>query len=97
MINRRIAAAILAKKFVNDYDEVIKHYETDQQIELTVHLLKVIELMQEHQQSSDDNLFKKWQKEESKDCVTTMMRNTPWGINARNPNYFKLMLLVTIH
>jgi len=39
----------------------------------------------------------KWRKEESKDYVTTVMRNTPLGINARSPNSFKLMLLITVH
>ena len=39
----------------------------------------------------------KWQKEKSKDFVTTVMRNTPLGINARSPNSFKLMLLITVH
>lgn len=40
---------------------------------------------------------RKWQKEESKDCVTIVMRNTPMGINARIQNSFKLMLLITVH
>jgi len=64
MINRRTVPAILAKKFINDYDEVMKHYKAAQQIELTGHLLQVIELMQEYQEGNDDKLFKKWQKEE---------------------------------
>jgi hypothetical protein len=64
MINRRTVAAILAKKFINDYDEVMKHYTVEQQVELTGHLLQVIELMQEYQESNDDKLFKKLQKEE---------------------------------
>ena len=64
MINRRTIAAILIKKFVNDYEEVMKHYGTVQQIELTAHLLKVIEYMQEFQESTDNNWFKKWQKVE---------------------------------
>ena len=63
MINRRTVAAILAKKFINDYDEVMKHYTVEQQVELTGHLLKIIELLQEYQEGNDDNLFKKWQKE----------------------------------
>ena len=39
----------------------------------------------------------KWLKEENKDYVTTMMRYTPPGTNARSPNSFKLMLLITVH
>ena len=64
MINRRTIPAILAKKFINDYDEVMKHYTVEQQIEITGHLLKVVEFMQEYQENNDNSLFKKWQKEE---------------------------------
>ena len=41
--------------------------------------------------------MQKWPKEESKDYVTTVMKNTPQVINARSPIFFKLMPLTTAH
>jgi len=94
MINRRTAAALLAKKFVNDYDEVMKHYETVQQIELTGHVMKIIEFMQEYQKSKDDGLFKKWQREEL--VLAEKYKNTLKPYKAKSfHKYFQYDIVLT--
>lgn len=64
MINRTTLPAILTKKFINDYDAVMKHYNTEQQIELTNHLLDVLDLVKEYQENKDEKLNKDLQKRE---------------------------------
>ena len=64
MINRIALPAILAKKFINDYDAVMKHYNTEQQIELTKHLLDILELVKQYQENKNEKLYKDIQSKE---------------------------------
>lgn len=64
MINRIQVTPILIKKFTDDYNGVMKQYNKKQQIELTEHLLKVMELMETYQRTKDENIYKEWQQKE---------------------------------
>src|ERR1700684_3318263 len=64
MISRRTFPAILAQKFTTDYQEVMKGCKTEQQIELTKHLIAAVEAIKEYQKTKNDTLYKEWQKQE---------------------------------
>lgn len=64
MLNRRIIAPMLSKKFDEDYKAVMKSYIIEEQIELTKHLIRVVEFFQEYQKDNSKDPFKSWQKEE---------------------------------
>ena len=50
--------------FSEDYKEVMKNYDFDQQVELTEHMLEVLELVKTYQKTKDETLYKEWQKKE---------------------------------
>ena len=52
---------LLAKKFVDDFNEVLTHYSHTQQIELTEHILQVLALLGEFAISNDEQTYKKFQ------------------------------------
>jgi hypothetical protein len=64
MLNRRMIAPMLAKKFDEDYKTVMQHYTIEEQIELTKHLINIVELFQEYQKDVTKDPFKSWQQEE---------------------------------
>ena len=44
---RHLLVPLLAKKFTAQYRDVIKHYQSEQQLELTEHLLVVLEFLKQ--------------------------------------------------
>lgn len=64
MINRNSVVPRLVKMFLDNYKNVMKHYNNAERIEITEHLLEVLELLKNYQKTKDDNLYKEWQKKE---------------------------------
>lgn len=64
MINRNSVVPRLAKMLYDEYKDAMKHYDTEQKIELTEHLLEVIELLRTYQKTKDDTIYKEWGKKE---------------------------------
>lgn len=58
------AAPLLARRFIRDYDAVVQQYALKQQLEITEHLLGVLDIFL-HQEESDQNiLYKRYQERE---------------------------------
>lgn len=55
---------LLAQRFVRDYEDTVKLYALPQQLELTEHLLRVLELFQQYEQSTEDAPYKQYQEKE---------------------------------
>lgn len=64
MINRNSVVPRLVKMFLDNYKNVMEHYNNAERIEITEHLLEVLELLKNYQKTKDDNLYKEWQKKE---------------------------------
>lgn len=48
---------LLTQRFVGDYNDAVKHYELPQQLELTEHLLQVLELFQHYDQDEPEATY----------------------------------------
>jgi hypothetical protein len=55
---------LLAQQFARDYEEVIKEYSLPQQLELTNHLLNVLDLMEQYIDSSDGAVWQQYRESE---------------------------------
>ena len=55
---------LLAQKFIRDYDNTVKQYELPQQLELTDHLLDVLELMEQYAETPDEAIWKQYKEKE---------------------------------
>jgi hypothetical protein len=55
---------LLAQKFIRDYDDAVKQYELPQQLELTDHLLAVMDLMEQYTETTDDAIWKQYSEKE---------------------------------
>lgn len=58
------AVPLLAQKFIRDYEDAIKQYELPQQLELTSHLLDVLELMEQYTAANDKDIWKQYKEKE---------------------------------
>ena len=54
---RHLLVPLLAKKFTAEYRDAIRHYETEQQLELTEHLLKVLEFLKQCTSSDEKTAY----------------------------------------
>ena len=61
---RNQAVALVAQKFVREYYATIQHYKLAQQLELTEHLLDVLELIRQYTASPNENLWKQYTDKE---------------------------------
>ena len=59
-INPLHRAPLLAKRFVEDYDEAIKGYGLPMQLEITEHLLTVLDLIEEYAKSEDESVYQRF-------------------------------------
>lgn len=55
---------LLAQRFIRDYEEVIKQYYLPQQLELTDHLLNVLDLMEQYIDTSDGEVWQQYRQKE---------------------------------
>src|SRR5215213_10425811 len=55
---------LLAQKFIRDYEDAIKQYELPQRLELTSHLLDVLELMEQYTATNDKDIWKQYKEKE---------------------------------
>jgi hypothetical protein len=55
---------LLAQNFIRDYDDAVKQYELPQQLELTDHLLAVMDLMEQYTETTDDAIWKQYSEKE---------------------------------
>lgn len=62
--HRSQAVPLLAQKFVRDYENVVKGYHTLQKLELTDHLISVLEVMTQYEETGDAAI---WEKHKDKE------------------------------
>jgi len=55
---------LLAQKFIRDYDDTVKDYGLPQQLELTNHLLGVLDLMEKYAETTGDAIWKQYSEKE---------------------------------
>lgn len=55
-----LRSALLAKKFVEDYDAVIKDCSLPLQVEITEYLLTVLDIIEEYAKSEDQTVYKRF-------------------------------------
>lgn len=62
---RHLAQVLLTVKFLKDYKEVLKSYSFEQQIEITEHLIGMVELMEKNLRCEDEAFYYEYMKRES--------------------------------
>lgn len=62
--SRSQAVPLLTQQFVRDYEEVIKEYNLPVQVELTDHLLNVLDLMDQYLDTSDRAIWQQYRENE---------------------------------
>ncbi len=55
---------LLVQKFIRDYDDAVKDYDLPQQLELTDHLLGVLDLMEQYAETPDEAIWKQYRDKE---------------------------------
>ena len=50
----------LAQRFIRDYDEVMRHYESDDKLNITQHFLQVLDIQQQYIKTEDLNIYKQF-------------------------------------
>jgi hypothetical protein len=56
--------SLLAQKFIRDYEEAVKAYDIAQRLELTNHLIDVLELMTQYAEASDNAIWEAYKERE---------------------------------
>lgn len=59
-LSRHKVVALLAQKFTHDYEDAIKDYGLPLRLEITEHLMSVVELITEYSQNEDESVYKKF-------------------------------------
>ena len=62
---RHLLPSLLAQRFLKDYEDTVKDYKLPQQIELTEHLLEMLELIKEYAQKEDAKVYDNYVKREN--------------------------------
>ena len=51
---------LLAQRFIRDYDEVMRHYEPEDKLNITQHFLQVLDIQQQYIKTEDANIYKQF-------------------------------------
>jgi hypothetical protein len=62
---RHLVPSLLTQKFSKDYEDTVKEFKLPQQIELTEHLLKMLDIMSEYAQKEDSKIYDNYVKLEN--------------------------------
>ncbi len=57
--------ALLAQKFIRDYEDTVNQYGLPQQLELTDHLIDVLDLMKQYIVNHDESIWKQYKDKEN--------------------------------
>src|ERR1035437_5109842 len=62
---RHLVPSLLTQQFLKDYEDTVKHFKLPQQIELTEHLLEMLDIMKEYAQKEDGKVYDNYVKREN--------------------------------